>query len=215
LQDAYSVPAEVEPYKSWSQVSGYFDGDGSVDFDPGKWVLHPKVTLTDNYRPFLEMLKQFLVSRGIRAWKTSFTMGAWKFGFGQADSLIQLGTMMWPHCSKKRLEVKAAVDYLDDRITGTEFVQVLNDSVTSGNRTGKFRLVDIPYVRTQGQLKSQMEQAERTKRMGEANQILTDDQLEERVSIISGEVSNRELAKKFGVSPATISRAVFGRSKRG
>ena len=184
-------------YRSWEQVAGYFGGDGSVDFDPGKWVLHPRITFTDNYRPLLEMLKLFLAARGIRTWKTSFLRGAWRFGVAQADSLVQLGTMMGSQCSKKKIEVKAMVDYLESTITGTEFVQALNESVKSGNRTGKIRVVDIPYTREQGQTLSKKEHAEHTKRMGEANQILTDDELEEiRLSIISGEATNRDLAKK-------------------
>jgi len=205
----------LEIYRDWGQVAGYLDGDGCVDFDSGKRVLHPKVLFTDNYLPMIEMLRLFLTSQGIRTWKSSYRLGAWRIGVAQADSVLRLGTKALPYCSKKRLEVKAVVDYLENRITGTEFVQVFNESVKVGNRTGKIRVVDIPYTRKEGQILSRKEHADYARRMGEANQILTDNQLEEiRVCYISGEATNGELAKKYGVNPATISRAVFGRNPR-
>ncbi len=58
---------------------------------------------------------------------------------------------MLPFVFKKREELKAVVDYLGSRITGTEFVDVLNESVRIGNRTGRIRIVHIPYTRRSGQ----------------------------------------------------------------
>jgi len=41
------------------------------------------------------------------------------------------------------------------------------------------------------------------------------EEAEEVRSLISGEATNKELTEKYGVKPATISRIVFGRSRRG
>ncbi len=46
-----------------------------------------------------------------------------------------------------------------------------------------------------------------------ANTILTVDLIDKiRESLLSGEATNGELARKYGVSPATISRAMYGRN---
>lgn len=209
-------PTQVN-YGDWRQVSGYFDGDGSVDFDPGKWVLFPRLSFSDNYRPQLDMLKVFLVSQNVKTWNMFHdTCGAWKFGVAQAESLHIMASMMWPFCFKKRNEMKAILDYLDNKITGSQFVEVLNESVRVGNRTGKIRFLDVPYRRDEGHMLRKIEAANHARGMGMRNRLLNDDEVEEvRRSVISGEATNGELAKKYGVRPATISRAVFGRSKRG
>jgi hypothetical protein len=204
-------------YRDWKQVSGYFDGDGSADFDPGKWVLFPRLGFVDNYRPQLEMLTTFLVSQGVKPWNFHHDVsGAWKVGVSQAESLRIMASQMWSHCFKKRDELKAVLDYLDSKMTGNEFVEVLNHSVRLGNRTGGIRHVDIPYTREEGQRLRKIESAEWARAMGTKNSSLTDEEAEEvKRSLMSGEATNKELAEKYGVKPATISRIVFGRGRGG
>jgi hypothetical protein len=205
-------PKEVS-YRDWRQVAGYFDGDGCADYDPGKWVLHPKLLFSDNFRPHLEMLVQFLVSRNIATHTLSSTTGAWKFGVGQAKSVRRMASMMWSHCSKKREEVKAILDYLDNKITGSQLVEVFNESVRIGNRTGKIRTVIMPYTRAEGQAMRDEKRTEHAHKMITANTIITADLIDQiRESLLSGEATNAELAKKYDVSPAAISRAMFGRN---
>jgi hypothetical protein len=205
----------LECYQDWRQIAGYFDGDGCVDFDSGKWVLFPKFTFTDNYFPLIEMLKTFLVSHGIQTQDVSFFMGAWRLGVAQSTSLLRMAVMMWPHCSKKRAEVKTFIDYLQNRITGSDFVQVLNESVRSGNRTGKIRTASIPYTREQGQVLRKQEVVEQAKMMGCGNRVLSDDLANEiRIAFASGRFSQGKLALMYGVGDSTISRTIWGRKER-
>jgi len=200
-------------YQDWRQVSGYFDGDGCADFDQGKWVLHPKLLFCDNFRPHLEMLTQFLVSRDIRTHTISPTRGAWKFGVGEAESVRRMASMMWPYCSKKSGEVKAVLDYLDNKITGSQLVEVFNESVRMGNRTGKIRVVDMPYTKEEGQALREKKRREQALELVAANTIITEDLIDKiRESLLSGEATNGELAKRYNVSAATISRALYGRN---
>ena len=46
---------------------------------------------------------------------------------------------MLPYAAKKRIELKAMLDYYYDRITGDEFVDTMNRLVLAGERTGKHR----------------------------------------------------------------------------
>jgi hypothetical protein len=200
-------------YEDWKQVSGYFDGDGCADFDPGKWVLHPKLLFCDNFRPHLEMLIAFLVSRDIKTHALSSTRGAWKFGVGEAESVHLMASMMLPYCSKKREEVRAVLDYLDNKITGSRLIEVFNESVRMGNRTGKIRIADMPYTREEGQALREEKRREQALELVATNTIITADLIDKiRESLLSGEATNGELAKRYNVSAATISRALYGRN---
>ncbi|MDA4117029.1 MAG: hypothetical protein OK455_01640 [Thaumarchaeota archaeon] len=86
-----------------------------------------------------------------------------------------------------------------------------------GNRVGKIRIVDMPYTREEGQaIWEKRGRKEHAREMIKANTILTEDLIDQiRKRPLSGEATNGELAKKYGVSPATISRAMYGRSERG
>ncbi len=205
-----------EPCYGWREVSGYFDADGTVHFDLKKRVLFPRLSFSDNYRPQIDMVKEFLVSQNVRPWNTYFdTSHAWKFGVSRGDSLHIMASMMLPYIYKKKDEVEAVLDYLDNRITGSEFVEVLNESVRIGNRVGKVKTVDMPHTREEGQILRDRKRTEHAYKMITANTILTVDLIDKiRESLLSGEATNGELAKKYGVSPATISRAMYGRSDR-
>ncbi len=99
------------------------------------------------------------------------------------------------------------------REEGSDFIEVLNESVRIGNRVGKTRVVDMPYTRVEGQALREKERTEHAYEMIRANTILTPNLIDEiRASLVSGEATNGELARKYGVSPATISRAIYGRS---
>jgi hypothetical protein len=124
-----------------------------------------------------------------------------------------MASMMWPYCSKKREEVKAVLDYLDNKITGSQLIEVFNQSVRIGNRTGIIRVADMPYTREQGQALRKEKRTEHALRMITVNTILNTDLIDRiRESLLSGEATNAELSRRYGVSPATISRAMYGRS---
>ena len=200
-------------YSDWKQVAGYFDGDGTNNFVLRKHVLHPNLGFCDNYLPHIRMLRDFLVCRDIKTWAL-FHDAAWKFGVGEARSVYKAATSMLPYLFKKREEVRAIVDYLDNKITANQMVEVFNESVKMGNRVGKIKTVDIPYTRKEGQMLGKKAVSEHGKKLCVTNRILSDEVLEQiRQAIISGTASNGELAEKYGVSPATITRAVFGRSE--
>jgi hypothetical protein len=215
---AFILESLKNAYTDWKQTAGFFDGDGTSGLEIRKRVIYPNFKLIDNYRPQMVMVREFLVSQGIRVHNpnTEERRGAWFIGVAQADSVRRMAAMMVPHLYKKREEVQAILDYLDNENTGTQLVEVFNESVRKGNRVGKIRDVDIPYTRREGQKLAKEERRTFLGRLRNENQKLSEEDREQiREDIISGKVGNGELAKKYGVSGATISRAVFGRSKRG
>lgn len=203
-------------YTDWRQVAGYFDGDGSPNFYVGKRVLHPSLGFADNYRPHIMMIRRFLISEGLSVHKATHDRGgAWKLGVAEDDGVRKMASEMLPHLFKKRDEVKAVLGYLDNKITGNQLAGVFNEKVEQGSRTGKVRIVDMPYTREEGRGLSIQERGHHAKDLGEKARKLSNETLEQiREDIISGKAGNGELAKKYGVSGATISRAVFGRGDR-
>jgi hypothetical protein len=214
--DGFISPEAAEPYSDWKQVAGFFDGDGANNFVPRKHVLHPNLGFCDNYYQHITMLRKFLICRGIKTWALSHEGERWKFGVGQAESVYKVATSMLPYLFKKREEVRAIVDYFDNRITATQMVEVFNESVRIGNRVGKIKTLDISYTRREGQALGKIAVSEQSKKLCESNRILSDEELEQiRQEIIAGTASNGELAERYGVSATTITRAVFGRSESG
>ncbi len=183
----------------WREASGYFDADGTVHYDLKKRVLFPRLAFCDNYRPHIEMVREFLVSEDVRPWNIYLdTSNAWKFGVSRGDSVHLMATMMLPYLFKKKDEVKAVIDYLDSRITGSNFVEVLNESVRIGNRVGKIRIVDMPYTREEGQAIWEKKRTEHAREMIKANTILTEDLINQiRRSLISGEATTRSLLRNM------------------
>jgi hypothetical protein len=177
-------------YEDWREVSGYFDGDGSTDYLPRKWVLHPTLSFADNFLPQLDMLNEFLVREGITTWRYCRMLGAWKLGIGRAESVRKTACSMLPFLSKKKDEVKAVVDYLENKITGTQFAEALNESVRIGNRTGSIRTVDIPYTRREGQTFRKTEMRENIVRFKAKNRIITDGVVEQIREKLLGDAAN-------------------------
>jgi len=61
---------------------------------------------------------------------------------------------MLPYTAKKKIELKAVLDYYGDRITGDQFVEIMNRLVLAGERTGKDRGRGPYFAYTQGVLES-------------------------------------------------------------
>jgi hypothetical protein len=144
------------------------------------------------------MVDEFLASQGVIAWRYARMLGAWKLGIGRAESVRKAASAMLPFVFKKREELKAIVDYLESRITGTQFAGVLSDSVRIGNRTGRIRIVDIPYTRRDGQRLRKEEMRENIVRCLAQKRATTTgvvDQIGE--SVMRDGAINRKLIKGF------------------
>jgi hypothetical protein len=55
------------------------------------------------------------------------------------DSRTAMSKGMLPHSAKKKIELEAVVDYHGGRVTGHQFVGIMNRIVLGGERTGKYR----------------------------------------------------------------------------
>lgn len=186
-------------YDDWKQVSGYFDADGNATYDPGKWVLFPKLSFIDNFRPQITMIQEFLISQGLKVWgNNQVSGGAWKIGLSRADSVYMMATMMRPHLHKKQEDIESIIDYLDNKITGTLFAELFNENVRKGNRTGIIRFVDIPYTRRDGQILRKIENAEQARQMGKRSKRQTHEVIQRiKRQLLSGVTTVERVEKEY------------------
>ncbi len=144
-------------YETWGQVAGYFDGDGSIatsDLSNLPYKLSLSLWFVDQSEDQIRMVRKFLTKRGI---KTSnvlkhYNLSANMVAVSEYDSVIETLRNMLPFLHKKAREAKAALDYYEGRITGNEFMAVLQEEVEAGRRERRPRKVaiDVPYTRPEG-----------------------------------------------------------------
>jgi hypothetical protein len=204
-------------YNDWKQVSGYFDADGNAAYDPGKWVLFPRLSFLDNFRPQVTMVQAFLISQEVHAYSDKQAhLGAWRIGIVRAESVYKAATMMRPYLHKKIEEIVAIIDYLDSRITATQLVEVFNESVRKGNRTGKINHLDIPYTRKEGGALRKAEMKENIASSRAKDTIITTDIVERiREAISSNAAGEEEIVERYGASIATLGRGLRRETKAG
>ena len=145
----HSSPAIVDPeawppYKNWSALAGYFDGDGTVEFSIHEFTLKVRLAFDENWKLHLEGLKRFLEIRGIRcgAVRRKDGFNTWHVVVSNIDGVKLMAKKMLPYLSKKRIELKAVLDHYGDRITGDQFVEIMNRLVLAGSELGSLAAQD-------------------------------------------------------------------------
>jgi hypothetical protein len=188
-------------YTSWAQVSGYSDGDGSVEIKVNDWVLWFALKWVDNWRPQLNQLHDFLAINEIRS---SFyhREGAWQLSVLGIGDVIRAAKGIIPFTSKKRAEFVAVVDYLEDKITGSQAIEVFNKEVVQGQRIGRLREANLPYTRKHGLELGRL-------RKSEILSALTTSQKKDVIRLHNDlGVSASELAIRYGVKMHVIRRVL-------
>lgn len=201
----YRVPF----YRTWGQVAGYFDGDGSVTVHIGKFTLDFGLFFCDNYLPQLRQIQRFLNERGILTGLVTKHTYEVMYVIRISDdvSLIKAASKMIPYTSKKNIELKMILDYMNNRISGSEALGILNRMVLEGERTGKVRNVRIPCSRSEG-LKIAAERAhEGARRKLSKLTVSAQDEIKGRYR--KGETVTH-LAQAFRVCDSTIYKALHG-----
>lgn len=196
-------------YKSWSALAGYFDGDGTVEFSIHRFTLKIRLAFDENWKLHLERLKQFLELRGIKcgAVRRKDGYNTWHTVISNIEGVRVMAKKMMPYSSKKRVELKAVLDYYDDRITGDQFVDIMNRLVLAGERTGKHRGHGPDFSYSCGVLESRRRGEEKrvSKRLLQLPVDLVDrikaDRIERSLTLL-------ELSKRYGYSIPVIKRAL-------
>lgn len=144
-------------YKSWLQLAGYFDGDGTVYFSDTSnqpYKLRISFVFVDQSIDQIRSVKGFLNRRGVRTsniLKRSDS-NAYELAISEFVSVRRTLKRMGPFLCKKEIEARAALDYYEGRITGNTLVAVLKAEVDAGRRERRNRKVslNVPYTITDG-----------------------------------------------------------------
>jgi hypothetical protein len=200
---------EESVYRGWSTLAGYFDGDGTVEFSVKENIVEIRLAFDDNWKPFLEGIRRFLIARGVipgsvRRKEKSMT---WHIVIARITSVQRMAKAMLPYSVKKRRELETALEYLGDKITGDGFVRVMNEKVSSGKRTGKLRISGPPYIRIEG-----VKQGRKAAYAKGAETRKIELPLEVALRIerdwIEGGLTYLELSKKHGFSKEFLRRTI-------
>lgn len=137
--------AGLEPYRTWGQVAGYFDGDGSVYLNTASsQVLQFGLVWVDNCKRQLDQLRYFLTSRGIQVGRvTQDRQGVFRLHVASPKNVLKAAKLLLPHCSKKRFELSLVVNYYENRVNGTQTLEGFNQAVMIGLRVGKIRPLQL------------------------------------------------------------------------
>ena len=145
----------MNPYGSWGQVAGYFDGDGSVSVRVRTLSITFSLEFSESYLPRLTQVRDFLTAEGISTRPIRVQRGSGRASnytltvYTQREVLI-VCKKMFPFTFKKEWDLLTAIEYLENRITGDEAIQRLNTSVTSGRREGLLRKSKMPFRKVEG-----------------------------------------------------------------
>lgn len=192
-------------YKRWEQVSGYFDGDGTVVVRVQKFTLEFGLQFADGYHFQLDRLKLFLNQRRVLTGEiTKHTYEEmYVLRISKDESVLRAARKMLPHTSKKAAELEALVKYMENAIDGNQAVGTFNRMVTEGERIGKIRAVDLPYTYDEGILAARESHATKLAKLTFGDQTVIQARRLDGDRVVV-------LAKEFGVSDKTIRKALRG-----
>jgi hypothetical protein len=147
----------MQEYASWPQVSGYFDGDGTIatsDISNRPFKIGLSLIFVDQSFDQISNIRNFLHRNGIATSNVLKTSkgSAYMVAVSQFESVRETLRRMLPFLCKKRIEAKAALDYYEGTITGNRLIEVFQEEVEAGRRERRTRKVtlDVPYTRPEG-----------------------------------------------------------------
>lgn len=144
-------------YRSWEQVAGYFDGDGTIGFSDTTnqpYKLSLSLIFVDQSLDQIRNVREFLIRNSVNPDNIlrMSRANAYMVAVSQFDSVRETLKQMLPYLYKKANEAKAALDYYEGRITGNELAQVSREEVEAGRRERRPRKIpiNVPYKRPEG-----------------------------------------------------------------
>jgi len=169
----------------------------------------------------VQHVAQFLRTKGILPEGPYLRRGSGKsndaYNLGvslQGGALTVLKSML-PFVDKKSSQVRAAIDYLEERITGDEFVDRMNEAVKQKKRRaprGPF-LPDgwrIPYRRSEGLRRAAAEAA--SKQKFKLRFRFNRNQIERiRNEVLEHKKSIKDVAILYGISGSSVRRLLSGK----
>ncbi len=195
-----------DAYSSWKQVSGYYDGDGSLKVHWGVYSFTLAISWADQYKGQLVHIREFLENRGLIGHIGKYREKAriyYELSVSERNNALGVLKKMLPHLDKKKSQAKAAIDYLENRITGEKFAEAMNEAVRLKKRSSSIRSVGMPYTKREG-----LQLAGHVRRFGKSRALTW-----EQVKLMKKKrdqlgLTCETLAKLYGVAVSTAHRSL-------
>lgn len=190
-------------YRSWQQVAGYFDGDGSPKVHVGVFAITITVSWSDQDRALLEHISEFLAKSGIVARLGKFSRGESLYheldvGESGGNALLALKGML-PFLDKKQTQVWAAIEYLESRITGNQFVRVLNAEVRAKRRSSPIISAHLPFRKNDA-----LQFAKSSQRFGRSRAMTGEDLADARLFRKAFGLTYSDLSEVYDLPESTV-----------
>ncbi len=150
----YLEDGEPRPL-SWEYVAAFFDGEGSIDVTARKQSVDVSVRITQVDQSILEAIAKFMRAHevtglGVYRHSRNHRHIIHSLVISTNDGIENALRAMHPFLRVKRVQSRATLDYLKDKITGDDFVRIINDEIRTGRRAGKVRYINQPFTRSEG-----------------------------------------------------------------
>src|SRR6267143_2716877 len=154
-QDDMPMDTSTE-YRTWGEIAAYFDGDGALKVHTGMYVLTLEGSFSDQDLEQVRAVDLFLKKRGILGCLSKYVNKKsgpyYELGIPEGQNLVLMLKRMLPHSIKKRSQIRAAIDYLENRTTGNEFVEAMNEAVRYRKRSSEIKFPNLPLKKREGVL---------------------------------------------------------------
>jgi hypothetical protein len=127
---------------------------------------------------------------------------AYRLAVVEVTSVFRLVKAILPLCSKKKEDLRIAIDYFGNRITGTRALERLGGQVKIGRRRGRVRRASIPWTRSAGLRFCELNNARKAREAhtvkvsSDVKMAVVNDR-KNRVSVSAGSRRNTVLATTF------------------
>lgn len=187
----------------------------------GKFTVQLLIVMTDTDCEQVQHIGEFLRKKGIRPEGPYVQRRNGKLNNAyclavslEGGGLLALKRML-PFVDKKYGQVKASIDYLEDKITGDEFVRVLNEEVIRKKRRAPRR----PFLARRKTLPHRRSEALRIRSIEAASmqkfklQVrLGKDKIRQiKEEVVDQKIPMTEVAERYGISDQSVRRIVRGR----
>ena len=135
-----------------SYIAAFFEGEGCVDYYVGKLTIRRIwLVIAQKSTEILQDISLWLTSHRIKVSKISRVTRGNVIIIRGVENITRWIELLGPFVRIKKTQLMAASDYLSDRITGDRFVQIMNEEVSQGKRSGKMRpLPNLTWTRSVG-----------------------------------------------------------------
>ncbi len=136
-------------------MAAFFDGEGSISLSPGAYSVGVSLRFSQVDRSVLDEIARFLRSAGVsgigvHVQERNKRHPIHVLAVGSNDGVVLALTIMLPYLRVKSEQAKLTLDYLQDRMTGNQYIEAMNAEVRAGRRAGKIFAIGQPFKRSEG-----------------------------------------------------------------